>query len=195
MAVLLSYHQTFIDAVRSTGGRNSYRVLVFQGASTDIEKTEDLLKTFPTDEVEDKLMAEVHYYTPYQFCLMAEDADWGKVFYYWGEGYHSATDTDRNANWGEEADMDRLFGISSSQFVSKGYPVILGEFGAYKRSNIPEQELHESSVEYFNETVVRTANKHGLIPYYWDTGGILNRTNGSVKDQGLLNALLQGLEE
>ena len=39
MAVLDSYLQTFVDAVRSTGGRNSYRVLVVQGPSTDIEKT------------------------------------------------------------------------------------------------------------------------------------------------------------
>jgi len=31
MSVLLSYHQAFIDAVRSTGGKNSHRVLVFQG--------------------------------------------------------------------------------------------------------------------------------------------------------------------
>ena len=31
MAVLLSYHQTFIDAVRSTGGKNAYRVLIVQG--------------------------------------------------------------------------------------------------------------------------------------------------------------------
>ena len=31
MAILNSYHQTFINAVRSTGGRNSHRVLVVQG--------------------------------------------------------------------------------------------------------------------------------------------------------------------
>ena len=53
MAVLESYHQTFIDAVRSTGGKNSYRVLVVQGPSTDIEKTNQLMTTLPTDEVAD----------------------------------------------------------------------------------------------------------------------------------------------
>ena len=35
MAILNSYHETFINAVRSTGGRNSSRVLVVQGPSTD----------------------------------------------------------------------------------------------------------------------------------------------------------------
>lgn len=39
MSILLSYHQTFINAVRSTGGKNTYRVLVVQGPSTDIDKT------------------------------------------------------------------------------------------------------------------------------------------------------------
>ena len=35
MAILNGYHETFINAVRSTGGRNSYRVLVVQGPHTD----------------------------------------------------------------------------------------------------------------------------------------------------------------
>ncbi|MGE5811968.1 MAG: glycoside hydrolase family 5 protein, partial [Ignavibacteria bacterium] len=43
MAVLMSYHQTFIDAVRATGGNNSSRVLIIQGPSTDIDKTNQLM--------------------------------------------------------------------------------------------------------------------------------------------------------
>ena len=37
MSVLMAYHQTFIDAVRATGGNNSSRTLIVQGPSTDIE--------------------------------------------------------------------------------------------------------------------------------------------------------------
>lgn len=43
MVVLDSYHQTFVDAVRSTGGKNHYHVLVVQGPSTDIMKTRKLM--------------------------------------------------------------------------------------------------------------------------------------------------------
>lgn len=68
MAVLLSYHQTFIDAVRSTGGNNRSRVLVVQGPNTDIETTNNLMSAMPVDQISDRLMAEVHYYTPWQFC-------------------------------------------------------------------------------------------------------------------------------
>jgi endoglucanase len=37
MAILNGYHETFIKAVRSTGGKNSSRVLVVQGPRTDGE--------------------------------------------------------------------------------------------------------------------------------------------------------------
>ena len=39
MPVLDSYHQTFVNAVRATGGKNAYRILVIQGPQTDIDKT------------------------------------------------------------------------------------------------------------------------------------------------------------
>jgi aryl-phospho-beta-D-glucosidase BglC (GH1 family) len=99
MSVLLSYHQTFIDTVRASGGNNASRTLVIQGPSTDIEKTNSLMNTLPTDTIANRLIVEVHYYTPYQFCLMTANADWGNMAYYWGEGYHSATDTAYNATW------------------------------------------------------------------------------------------------
>jgi len=108
MDVLLSYHQTFIDAVRSTGGKNAYRTLVIQGPSTDFDKTLRLMNKMPQDIVKKRLMLEVHSYTPYQFALMTRDEKWGNQFYYWGRGYHSPTDTTHNATWGEESDIDRI---------------------------------------------------------------------------------------
>ncbi len=192
MAVLETYHQTFVSAVRSTGGKNTYRSLVVQGASTDIGETSELFKNFPRDPTPNKLMAELHYYTPYQFCLMEEDANWGNRFFYWGEQNHSTVNADRNATWGEEDDLDSLFQITHNQFVKFGYPVILGEFGAYKRAGIPEPELHHASVEYFNQYVTEACLRNGFIPFYWDTGGIIDRSTGAVKDQGVLDALRQG---
>jgi aryl-phospho-beta-D-glucosidase BglC (GH1 family) len=110
MTVLYSYLETFIDAVRQTGGRNAYRTLVVQGPSTDIAKTNQLMTRMPNDDVPNRLMAEVHYYTPWNFCGMDKDETWGKMFYYWGSANHSATDATRNATWGEEAELKRLFG-------------------------------------------------------------------------------------
>ena len=78
-------------------------------------------------------MVEVHYYTPFQFCLMNNDTEWSKMFYYWGKDFHSKTDPTRNATWGEEDAVDKLFSGLKKKFVDKGIPVILGEFGAYRR--------------------------------------------------------------
>ncbi|WP_194768459.1 cellulase family glycosylhydrolase [Tamlana sp. I1] len=202
MAVLNYYHQTFIDAVRATGGRNAYRTLVVQGPSTDIEKTNNLMTTLPTDSATDRLMAEVHYYTPYQFALMTADESWGKMFYYWGTNYHSTTDADRNTTWGEETDLENYFKLMKTQFVDKGIPVILGEFAAIRRTTLTGDnlQLHLDSRAYYLKTVIQQAKANGLLPYYWDAGGLgdlgtglFDRSNNSVFDTQALNALVEGL--
>lgn len=201
MAVLNSYHQTFIDAVRSTGGKNAYRNLIIQGPSTDIEKTNKLMTTLPTDKVANRMMAEVHFY-PYQFTLMTKDESWGKMFYYWGAGNHSTTDTERNPTWGEEADVDKFFKSMKTQFVDKGIPVILGEFGAIRRDLTGDAlTLHLKSRADFLKYVVKQSRANGMIPFYWDAGfmgvntmTIFNRTNNTVYDTQALTALQDGLK-
>ena len=42
------------------------------------------MKSIPTDIVPDRLMAEIHYYDPWNFCGMEKDEDWGKMQYFWG---------------------------------------------------------------------------------------------------------------
>jgi aryl-phospho-beta-D-glucosidase BglC (GH1 family) len=196
MEVLTSYHQTFIDAVRSTGGRNSYRVLVIQGPSTDISKTYDLMTSLPLDKVNGRLMVEIHNYTPYQFTLMNGDADWGRMFYYWGANYHSSSQPDRNAIWGEENVHIEGFQQMKTMFVDKGIPVIMGEYGAYRRNNgnnIPtDLEMHNNAVDYWTTFVTKQALAHGVIPFWWDTGGALDRAKYTVKDQRTIDAIIAG---
>ncbi len=202
MDVLLSYHQTFIDAVRSTGGRNTYRTLVVQGPATDIEKTEDLMHTMPTDVTEDRLMAEVHFYSPYNFCLMTEDASWGNMAFYWGSAYHSDTNPERNATWGEEAFIDDMFARMKTKFVEQQIPVILGEFGVIKRTYLSgdELDLHLSSRAYYYQYLSQKAKENGIIPFYWDAGNLgehemslFNRSTNTVHDQQAIDALMGGL--
>ena len=195
MSVLMTYHQTFVDAVRATGDNNSSRTLIIQGPATDVDDTYKLMKTMPKDKIADRLMAEVHYYTPYQFCLMENDADWGKKFYYWGKDNHSATEITRNASWGEENDVDKNFGKMKAQFVDKGIPVIIGEFGAGKRklSQPSDQALNNASVESYYRQVVKSAVSKGLIPICWDVPGwLFNRSTGAILDQGIIKAIKQG---
>jgi len=194
MAVLLSYHQTFINAVRSTGGKNAYRNLIVQGPSTDIAATNTLMTSMPTDNIANKLIAEVHYYTPWNFCGMTADATWGNMFYYWGANYHSTTETARNATWGEESDLNNFFTLMKNKFVNNGIPVVLGEFGAMRRDNLTGDALtlHLASRAYFFKTVTKQAIANGLMPFFWDTGGLINRNTYTVADQQALDGLIQG---
>ena len=205
MEVLKSFLQTFIDTVRATGGNNASRTLIYQGPSTDIEKTNNLMTTFPIDKIADRLMAEVHFY-PYQFCLMEADdtsPEWGgKMFYYWGKNNHSTTDTERNPTWGEESFVDSVFDLMKTKFVDQNVPVVLGEFGAIKRTTLTGESLerHILSRPRFYNYVVSSSKTHGIIPVAWDAGGKGDKTmsifdrkaGGAIYDLGLLNAIRSG---
>jgi aryl-phospho-beta-D-glucosidase BglC (GH1 family) len=192
MAVLLSYHQTFINAVRSTGGRNAYRSLVIQGDSKLIS-----VNAFPTDPTPNRIMYEEHNYTPFQFCGLGDDASWGKMFYYWGAANHSTIEPDRNPNWDCEENAQTLYfqGIKA-KFIDKGIPVLMGEYGAFRRggsAHIPKDlALHNKSVDDWITFTTKTAIANGVKPFWWDTGGILDRSNNTVKDQRSLDAIIAG---
>jgi len=185
MDVLLSYHQTFVNAVRSTGGRNLHRVLVVQGES-------DLMNAFPTDPTPNRIMFEEHNYTPFQFTALSQDATWGKMFYYWGAGHHSTIEPVRNANWGEEDDQNTYFQKIKEKFVDKGIPVIMGEYGAYRRTTPKDLATHNDAVDYWIKYVTQQAIAHGIKPFYWDTGGALDRRNNKVLDQRTIDAIIAG---
>ncbi|WP_343746333.1 cellulase family glycosylhydrolase [Chitinophaga sp.] len=194
MSVLLSYHQTFVNAVRATGGNNSSRTLIVQGPSTNIDKTNTLMNTLPTDPIANRLMMEIHYYDPSQFAIITQDESWGKMFYYWGANYHSSTDTYRNATWGEESYMDSELSLMKTKFIDKGIPVIIGEFAAVKRTLSPpsDQLLHEASRQHFYDYLVRSARAKGLIPIYWDINKQLyDRATGVILDQETISTLMQ----
>ncbi|MCV9929467.1 cellulase family glycosylhydrolase [Flavobacterium sp. LS1R49] len=199
MEILNSYYQTFIKAVRSTGGKNSYRVLVLQGPGTDANKTYDLMNTLPTDKVPNKLMVEVHNYTPSTFTILTNgDATWGKMAYYWGKGNYSTIEPEHNATWGDEDAIIAEFQKMKEKFVDKGIPVVLGEYAAFRRTAsftkyIPmDVDKHNKSIDDWTYFVTKQAKAHGLLPFYWEQGPVLDRKNNMVLDQGILDALIAG---
>ena len=197
-AVLMSYHQTFVDAVRATGGRNAYRVLVVQGPDTDIDKTVKLMRTLPADKVPGRMMAEIHFYAPYNFVMMDKDESWGNQAYYWGAGNHSKTDAKHNPTFGEEDFVDAQFASLKRKFVDKGIPVVLGEFSAMRRKNLTGDALalHLKSRNDYHTHVVKAAVANGVLPFYWDVGvtdGIFDRKTNLMRDRQTLDAVMAGL--
>ncbi|WP_439489635.1 cellulase family glycosylhydrolase [Algoriphagus sp.] len=203
MAILDSYHQTFVDAVRATGGRNSHRVLVVQGPITDPNKTYNLMNKLPVDQVPDRMMVEIHRYTPAVFTLVTNgDVDWGKMVYYWGEGNHSTIEPDRNATFGEEDEVIAEFLKMKQKFVDKGIPVVLGEYATWRRTaatnsnHLPlDLEMHNQSVDYWAKFVTHQAKEHGILPFWWEIGFMLDRSNNVVKDQRMYDAIIEGYNQ
>jgi endoglucanase len=199
MSILNSYHQTFVNAVRATGGRNSYRVLVVQGPHTNGELTYNLMNTLPVDPVPDRLMVEIHNYTPATFTLVTDgDVSWGKMIYYWGAGNHSTIEPDRNATYGEEDEIIDEFQKMKQKFVDKGIPVMLGEYATWRRTEglgkpVPQDMvMHNKSVDYWATFVTKQAKANGLVPFWWEIGFMLDRSNNVVKDQPMLDAIIEG---
>jgi len=202
-AVLEQYYQTFVNTVRAKGGNNATRWLVVQGPSTDIDKTYDWLNALPNDPTPGRLAVEVHYY-PYQFCLMTTDATWGNMFYFWGQGYHSTTMPTRNSTWGEEDYQLAEFQKMQAKFTSLGIPVILGEFGAVRRTGYAdltgtELSRHLASRSYFYKMIDNDCVQCGMKPFVWDAGDtgtntmwLFDRNTATVFDQPCITALTGG---
>jgi len=200
--ILNTYNQAFVDAVRATGGNNAQRTLVFQGSGANIDKACESIFAIPTDLNSQKgyLMAEVHFYDPYDFALNES----GK-FYYWGSANH-VSGSSYNATYGEESYVKEQMAKLKTKFFSNGVPVILGEFGANWRDlssvSDADQSKHDASVKTWFNTVVSEAINNGVVPMVWDinvanqsgTKGvmtIINRANLSI----FCTSALEGIQE
>ena len=187
---MMFYYQTFVNAVRGAGGHNTNRWLVLQGTGDTT-----WLNALPTDPTPNRLMVEYHNYTPWQFTQMTSDQSWGNMFYFWGPAYHYSGNPSRNATWGEEGYIDSGFQQLTDQYVSKGIPVMVGEFQAAGKSFLTgtEATYNSASAHYWNKYLVDSAHVHGLSPFYWSTpGSPFDWTTGVVNDPQAVSELTGG---
>lgn len=194
---LAEYEQTFINAVRATGGNNALRVLVVQGPNTSIDDTmgNDYISKI-TDTADNRLMMEVHFYDPYQFCQMTEDADWGKQWYYWGKDNQSG-DADRTSKNNEDFVSAQMAKMKKT-YVDKGIPVIIGEFGANQRFAIGKDALHDASIRAYYKAVTEFAISNGCVPMVWDINAgngmsLLNRTTLKIGNAYMMDGITAGV--
>jgi len=191
MDTLMFYYQTFVNAVRGVGGNNTNRWLVLQGGGDT-----SWLNSLPTDPTTNRLMVEYHCYTPFQFTQLTSDASWGIMYYFWGPAYHYSGDPTRNATQPEEGYIDSGFQQLTDQYVSKGIPVMVGEFQAAAKSFLTgtEAAYNSASAYYWNKYVVDSAHVHGLSPFYWSTpGSPFDWTTGAVNDPQAVSVLTGGI--
>ncbi len=190
MKVLVYYYQTFVNAVRAVGGGNTNRWLVMSSVSDPT-----WMNALPTDTVPNRLMVEYHNYTPSLFSIIHTDQSWGTAIYFWGKAYNYAGNPTRNATWGEENDTDTGYQQLADLYVSKGIPVMIGEFGASPSGlTDPTQRAYNvASVLYWDKYLAESARAHGLSPFYWSTGGDpFDYDTGAITRPDIISAVTGG---
>lgn len=154
-ATLNKVNQLFIDTVRNTGGNNGKRLLIVTGYSTDIGKTTSSEYVLPTDSVPHRLFISVHYYTPWRFVGMAEDANGVKAQPTWG----SPDDV---------AELNRLFDAMQEFCTRNDLPAFIGEYGV-------TQKKEEASRVRWMSAVTNASLSRKMVPVLWETGGDISR--------------------
>ncbi len=184
ITVQQSFNQTFVDAVRATGGNNASRTLVVQTYNTNIQHGLNYF-TPPTDTVSNRLIVEVHYYDPYDYTLNSSGS-----CLYWGAPYP----TQSNCTWAYESYVDSTYAQVNSKWLAAGVPVIIGEYGVATRSG-----LDLASRQYYLKYINQAATTNGIKTFYWDNGvsgnngfALFDRNTGAVLDQGAIDAIMTG---
>lgn len=112
--VINSYNQTFVNTVRATGGNNAIRCLMVPTYAASCSSTTVSDFVLPTDTVANKLIVDIHSYSPYNFALNTS-------------GTSSFTQSDiSQLQW----TLQEIY----NSFGAKGIPVIIGEFGALNKT-------------------------------------------------------------
>ena len=189
------YNQIFVDTVRQTGGNNDRRWLLIPGWNTNINYTADNYGfVLPTDQYlssdiasgEKRIMISVHYYDPWDFCgtESADKTQWGS----------EATNQSKVPTWGDESYMASQFKKMNDKFVSQGYGVIIGEFGAINKANYDSRNK-ACRADYYQK-VCYYAKQYELVPVAWDNGFdggfcLINRYSCQVTHQDIIDAMME----
>jgi len=173
-------HQLFTDIVRTSGGNNDKRVLMVSTYAASAEQTAMNGLVIPTDQSNtvNKFIVSIHSYSPYGFALAEKTTDWGYT-----------TAWSKNAN-GDTSPITDWINRAHTKFVSKGIPVIGGEFGALNKEN-------EAARAEWAEYYVSYAKSKNIKCFWWDDGGnfkLFNRSSRTFYFPSILAALMKGVE-
>jgi len=171
-------NQLLLDTIRATGGNNEIRFIMLPTYGALSGMTQMNAFVLPNDMYPNKLIASIHAYIPYNFAL----------------------NTNVSLNqWGTDADkreLDTLFANINRVFVSKGIPVIMGEFGAMNKNN---DAIRKEWARYY----IAGARQYGIPCVWWDNTnfnaagaqnfGMFDRATLTWRFPLVLQGLMEGL--
>lgn len=152
-------NQTFVNAVRKTGGNNAQRILIISGYWTNIDLTTSPEFKIPQDEAQNKLMVSVHYVDNSMYWTNAIGGD----------------------KWMNYS-IDQCEKLKNA-FTEKGIPVFIGETtSTYPRSNYDQSVENKDSSQTL-KTMLELITDYGFIPVLWDTpNNFYDRNNCKIKN-------------
>ncbi len=163
-----SYNQTFVNAVRATGGNNLKRHLVVQTYVCNLDyglRSNGFVVPADIEGNGNSYMSvEFHYYTPWDFCM-------GATAYYWGTAYKGYSRVSSSNEQNLRSDLQR----AATAWGEKGLGIIIGEWGVTDHWDkaVNQTSIHGCRTYYCN-TLVTEARQRGIATFIWDNNAFGN---------------------
>jgi endoglucanase len=173
-------NQLFVDTVRADGGNNSLRILMIPDYAAAVDTVALDALVIPNDPAKNKIVVSIHAYFPYDFVLNVK----------------SPVDAWERTSVSDTSPITDPIDYVHKLFVSRGIPVIIGEFGAINKNNIAARVAWTA---YY----VKYARDKGIPCFWWDNGtantgdpdaewfGLLNRKTNTFMFPEIIDALMQ----
>ena len=177
-----AYNQTFVNAVRATGGNNAKRHLIVQTYVCNpwfgIDNGDFIIPTDLDGNGNNYMSVEFHYYQPWSYAGYPENET---HYDYWGDAYKDAG----NIPTDNEDSMKKFFDDVVNTWSNKGLGIVIGEWGVTNRNTSNPGEVHENMTYYCN-FLTKEAHDRGFSTFVWDNNkfdygpenyGIFDRRN------------------
>lgn len=154
--VVNDFNEAALSTIRSSGGNNTNRLVMLPGYAA--APWEDMVSQIelPADSM---IAISTHGYVPYSFTEQ-EVSDGG----------------DATFDSGEKDLIDFIFDSLNARFVSKGIPVVMGEWGTVDKGNTSDRAAY---AQYYQQK----AQSVGIPTIVWDN----NALGGSAHNYRLYN--------
>lgn len=180
-AFLDEFNKSFFHIVRASGGENDVRPLVLPTLNTNNSQEHvDSLASTIADLNDPNLIATVHFYGFWPFSVNIA-------------GFPKLEELTIN-------DINTMVNNVTTSFVSKGIPVVIGEFGLLGWDAVPfKTPLSEGVTEHgemlkFFEYFTSLCVENKLALMLWDNGGRFDRRTLQWDDPELYNQIMAGLK-
>lgn len=136
-------NQDVLNTIRASGGNNGKRFVMIPGLQAAPGSVYASEFALPKDSIKGRLMISVHMYTPYVFAM--------------------ETPGTREFGQNLKNELATEFKTLNDKFISKGIPVVIGEYGATNKGNT------EARVEWFG-FFIKFSRKYNMVACLWDNG-------------------------